>query len=57
MPIETSFNQPAEWLKQQARHVLWECDEYGVEPRFFLHDNDTGWFCCHLIKLLSAHPS
>jgi len=20
--------------------VLWECDEYGIEPRFFLHDND-----------------
>jgi hypothetical protein len=40
MPIETPSNQPAEWLKQQARHVLWECDEYGIEPRVFLHDND-----------------
>lgn len=28
------------WLKQQARHVLWECEELGIEPRFFLHDND-----------------
>ncbi len=40
MPIETPSNQPAEWLKQQVRHVLWECDEYGIEPRFFLHDNN-----------------
>lgn len=29
------------WLKQQARHVLWECEDHRIEPRFFLHDRDT----------------
>jgi transposase InsO family protein len=38
--VHATFSPNAEWLKQQARHALWECDEYGVEPRFFLHDND-----------------
>ena len=38
--VHATFSPNAEWLKQQARHVLWECDEYGVKPRFFLHDND-----------------
>ncbi len=30
MPIETPYNQPAEWLKQQDRYVLCECDEFGL---------------------------
>ncbi|GEM_PF-2435257 len=25
--------------EQQARHILWACEEQGVEARFFLHDN------------------
>ncbi len=38
--VHATFSSNTEWLKQQARHVLWECDEYSIEPRFFLHDND-----------------
>ena len=35
-----TFSPNAQWLKQQARHVLWECEEQGIKPRFFLRDND-----------------
>ena len=35
-----TFSPNAPWLKQQARHVLWECEEQGIKPRFFLRDND-----------------
>jgi len=28
------------WVKQQIRHIIWECEEQGIEPRFFLRDND-----------------
>jgi putative transposase len=37
---QTTFSPNGKWLKQQARHVLWICEEHGIEPRFFLHDND-----------------
>ncbi len=31
----------SEWMQQQVRNALWECDEYDIEPRLFLHDNDS----------------
>ncbi len=30
-----------EWMQQQVRNVLWECDELGIRPRLFIHDNDS----------------
>ena len=30
-----------EWLQQQARNALWECDELEIHVRCFLHDNDS----------------
>ncbi len=27
-------------MAQQVRNVLWECDDRGLEPRFFIHDRD-----------------
>ena len=35
-----TFSPTNQWLKQQVRHVLWECEEQGINPRFFLRDND-----------------
>ncbi len=35
-----TFSPTNLWLKQQTRHVLWECEDQGIEPRFFLRDND-----------------
>jgi len=35
------FSPNGRWLKQQARHVLWECQDRGIKTRFFLHDNDA----------------
>jgi len=35
-----TFSPTNQWLKQQIRHVLWECEDQGIEPRFFLRDND-----------------
>ena len=35
-----TFSPTNQWLKQQTRHVLWECEDQGIEPRFFLRDND-----------------
>jgi putative transposase len=35
-----TFSPTNQWLKQQIRHVLWECEEKGIRPRFFLRDND-----------------
>jgi putative transposase len=35
-----TFSPTNQWLKQQVRHVLWECQEQCIEPRFFLRDND-----------------
>jgi putative transposase len=29
------------WLKQQIRHIIWECEDQGLRPRFFLRDNDA----------------
>ena len=31
---------PIDDLKQQIRHVLLEREDQGIEPRFFLRDND-----------------
>jgi putative transposase len=36
----TTFSPTNQWLKQQMRHVMWECEDQGIEPRFFLRDND-----------------
>jgi len=35
-----TFSPTNQWLKQQTRHVLWECEDQCIEPRFFLRDND-----------------
>jgi putative transposase len=35
-----TFSPTNQWLKQQIRHVFWECEDQGIEPRFFLRDND-----------------
>jgi putative transposase len=35
-----TFSPTNDWLKQQTRNVLWECEDMGIEPRFFLRDND-----------------
>ena len=35
-----TFSPTNRWIKQQIRHVIWECEERGIEPRFFLRDND-----------------
>jgi transposase len=39
--VRATFSPNSNWLKQQARHVLWECQDCDIEPRFFLHDNDA----------------
>jgi len=36
-----TFSPHTEWLKQQARQMMWACDEQGIQPRYFLHDNDA----------------
>ena len=38
---QATFSPNSNWLKQQIRHLSWECEEQGVMPRFFLHDNDA----------------
>ena len=35
-----TFSPTNQWINQQIRHVIWECDDQGIEPRFFLRDND-----------------
>ena len=35
-----TFSPTHHWLKQQVRHVLWECEDQDIKPRFFLRDND-----------------
>jgi len=37
---ETTFSPHRRWMAQQVRNVLWECEERGVVPRFFIHDRD-----------------
>ena len=39
--VQASFSPNSRWLKQQARHVLWECQDREIKARFFLHDNDA----------------
>ncbi len=39
--VGATFSPTNQWLKQQTRHVMWECEGQGVEPRFFLRDNDA----------------
>jgi putative transposase len=36
-----TFSPTNQWLKQQTRNVLWECEDQGIKPRFFLRDNDS----------------
>ena len=36
-----TFSPGSQWLKQQIRHLSWECEDHGITPRFFLHDNDA----------------
>ena len=40
---QATFSPNCGWLKQRARHVLWECEEYSIKPWFFLHDHDAGY--------------
>ncbi len=35
-----TFSPTNRWIKQQIRHVIWECEDQGIEPLFFLRDND-----------------
>lgn len=35
-----TFSPTNQWLKQQTWQILWECEEQGIETRFFLRDND-----------------
>ncbi len=37
---EATFSPHRRWMVQQVRNVLWECDERGIQPRFFIHDRD-----------------
>jgi putative transposase len=37
---QSTFSSNSQWLKQQIRHVIWECEDKKMTPRFFLHDND-----------------
>jgi len=39
--VRATFSPNSRWLKQQARHVLWECQDREIKARFFLHDNDA----------------
>ena len=36
-----TFSPTNQWLKQQTRNVLWDCEDQGIKPRFFLGDNDS----------------
>ncbi len=36
-----TYSPCKEWMQQQVRNALWECDELGIKPRPFLHDNDS----------------
>jgi putative transposase len=36
-----TFSPTNRWFNQQIRHVLWECEDQGIKPRFFLRDNDV----------------
>jgi putative transposase len=38
---KSTFSPNDQWVKQQFRHVLWECDEKHLNIRFLLRDNDT----------------
>jgi putative transposase len=35
-----TFSPTHHWLNQQTRHVIWACEDQGIEPRFLLRDND-----------------
>ena len=37
---KATFSPTNQWLHQQTRHVLWACEDHGIEPRFLLRDND-----------------
>jgi len=41
---EATFSPHGAWMAQQARNVLWECEDLGIRPRFLLHDRDK-CFC------------
>ena len=36
-----TYSPSNEWMQQQARNALWECDELEIRPRLLLHDNDS----------------
>ncbi len=36
-----TFSPTNQWFNQQMRHVLWECEDQCIKPRFFLRDNDV----------------
>ena len=40
LSARATYSPTNQWLKQQIRHVMWACEDQGIEPRFFLRDND-----------------
>jgi putative transposase len=36
-----TFSPTNRWIIQQVRHVIWECEDQGIKPQFFLRDNDV----------------
>jgi len=38
---KATFSPNSVWIKQQLRHTIWECEEQGLQVRFFLRDNDS----------------
>ena len=40
LSARATYSPTNKWLKQQIRHVMWACEDQGIEPRFFLRDND-----------------
>jgi putative transposase len=41
---EVTYSPHGAWMAQQARNLLWECEDLGIRPRFLIHDRDD-CFC------------
>jgi hypothetical protein len=33
---QSTFSPNSQWLKQQLRHVIWECEDKKMAPKEFL---------------------
>ena len=52
----TTLSPNSRWLVQQLRHVLWQCDDEGIEVKYFLRDNGSHyWHDCDLFLKEAAH--